>query len=208
MDLAAGDKVLMEYSTFGDRYLSIVTDVKDDGRLYIFSPITAPVIERFKTDPKALLKYAHDGRLLGFSTRVLNRVEQPGTIVELAAPKDVFDAEERTVVRCCCRFPATVVGGDKTIQAVIEDMSVNYSRVRFFNGDVSFFEDADHPVQLTFHPFDTEGDGYSVECVLRNSFMKNGMQYAVLEFNRSEVAARKRIASFIEAQVCCGIPRL
>lgn len=208
MDIVAGDKVLMEFSTFGDRYLSIVTDVKEDGRLLVFSPISAVVVERLQTDPKAVVKYAHEGRLLGFTTRVLNRVNEPGSILELARPVNSFDAEERSEVRCSCRFPATVVEGDRAAQAVIEDISASYSRVRFLNGGFEPGEGDEQRVRLTFHPFDTEADGYSVGCCVRQSFMRDGKRYAVLEFDSNEKSVRKRIASFIEAQVCCGIPRL
>lgn len=209
MDLVAGDKILLEFSTFGDRYLSILTDVKDDGRLFVYAPITDVVVERLKTDTHAMVKYAYDGRLMGFSSRVLNKVDAPGVIIELAKPVEIFDAEERREVRCSCRFPATVVEGDKAAQAVIEDMSASCSRVRFLNGESEpFWDEDDQEVQLTFHPFDTESDGYSVGCMVKSSFMRDGKHYAVLQFNREERQARERISSFIEAQVCCGIPRL
>jgi len=209
MDLAVGDKILVEFSTYGDRFLSIVADVKDDGRLLVYSPMTDPVIQRLKIDKKAKVLYAHDGRFMGFSTRILNDVEAPDTILELAKPNDCYDAEDRFEPRCSCRFPATVVEGDRAAQAVIEDMSASCSRIRFLNGGlVPFVEDVDREVKLTFHPFDVNDDGYSVGCLVKNAFMKDGKRYAVLEFNRDEKDARKRISNFIEAQVCCGIPRL
>lgn len=209
MDLAAGDKVLLEFSTFGDRYLSIVTDVKDDGCLCVYAPISDVVVERLKTDTNAMVRYAYDGRLMGFKSQVLNKVNAPGVIIELAKAVDVYDAEERREVRCSCRFPATIVEGDKAAQAVIEDMSASCSKVRFLNGGPNpFGEEGDHAVRLTFHPFDMNDDGYSVGCVVKNSFMIDGRHYAVLQFNREERKARERISSFIEAQVCCGIPRL
>lgn len=209
MDLVAGDKILLEFSTFGDRYLSIITDVKDDGSLCVYAPINPIVVQRLKTDNNARVRYAYDGRLMGFSTKVLNKVDAPGVIIELAAPDDVYDAEERDEVRCACRFPATVVEGDRAAQAVVEDMSASCSRVRFLNGGVvPFLEEIEREVRLTFHPFDMDNEGYSVGCVVKTAFMKDGERYAVLEFNKSETKARDRIASFIEAQVCCGIPRL
>lgn len=209
MDIAAGDKVLLEFSTFGDRYLSIVTDVKDDGRLCVYAPITDIVVERLKTDTNAMVKYAYDGRLMGFKSQVLNDVDAPGVIIELAKPARIFDAEERREVRCSCRFPATVLRGDMAAQAVVEDMSASCSRVRFINGGPdSALGEKGQEVNLTFHPFDMNGDGYSVGCMVTTSFMRNGKHYAVLQFNHEEAEARERISSFIEAQVCCGIPRL
>jgi len=206
--LAAGDKVLMEFSTFGDRFLSIVTDVKEDGRLMVYSPITPLVSERLRTDRNVQVRFAHEGALRGFKTQVLSGGESANTILELAAPSDSYDAEERAEPRCSCRFPAMVVEGERAAQAVVEDMSTNCSRVRFLNGGlIPFVEDMARDVRLTFHPFEV-GDGYSVECVVRNAFIKDGERYAVLEFKPEERDARKRIANFVEAQVCCGIPRL
>lgn len=206
--ITAGDKVLLEFSTFGDRFLSVVTDTKEDGTLLVYSPITPPVISRLKTDRNVLVRFAFEGTLRGFKSRVLNEVESASSIIELEKPVDVFDAEERAEPRCSCRFPATVVEGERAAQAVVEDMSANCSRVRFLNGGyIPFVEDKDNEVRLTFHPFEV-GKGYSVSCLVRNAFVKDGQRYAVLEFKSEEKDARERIARFVEAQVCCGIPRL
>ncbi|MBI9079136.1 MAG: flagellar brake protein [Pseudodesulfovibrio sp.] len=209
MDLAVGDRILVEFSTFGDRFLSIVTDVKNDGRLVVYSPITDPIVKRLRTDRNVVVRYAHNGHLLGFFTHVINKIEKPGTVIELAKPDGVHDAEERCEIRCPCRFPAMVVDGDRAARVVVEDMSASCSRIRLLNGDhAPLLEEIGLGVQLTFHPFDIDCDGYSVGCVVRNTFMKDGDWYAVLEFNREESKVRQRIASYIEAQIRCGIPRL
>ncbi len=198
----------MEFSTFGDRFLSIVTDVKDDGRLLVFSPIPAPVVSRLKTDTKARVRFAFEGRLQGFRTEVLNTVSGPGAVLELAPPDDFYDAEDRFEPRCPCRFPAQVEVGDNAVRAVVEDMSSTCSRVRFLNGGLdSFFEVEGREVRLTFHPFDMK-EGYSVACVVKNTFIKDNTPYAVLAFKLEEAEARNRIEQFVEAQLYCGIPRL
>lgn len=208
VNITVGDKVLIEFSTFGDRFLSVVTDVKSDGRLLVYSPVSKPILDRLRTDRKVLVRYAHEGQLRGFKSRVLNEVESANTLLELDKPTETYDAEERAEPRCVCCFPATVVEGQRAAQAVVEDMSANYSRVRFLNGGIiPFLEDEESEVRLTFHPFDIS-DGYSVECVVRNTFVKDGTRYAILEFKQEEKDARSRIAQFVEAQVCCGIPRL
>lgn len=209
MDFSIGEKILIEFSTFGDRFLSVIANIEDDGRLLVYSPINNKIVERFKTDTFATVKYAHEGRLMGFSSRVLNNVDAPGVLIELAKPKDPYEAEERKEPRCLCRFPAIVVEGNRAAQAVVEDMSVSCSRIRFLNGGlVPFLEDLERNVQLTFHPFDLMEEGYSIGCVVKNAFIKDGKRYAILEFNKDENNARRRIANFIEGQVCCGIPRI
>lgn len=204
-----GDKILVEFSTFGDRFLGVVTEVVDSSSFLLFASVPDVVLERMKTDKHALVRYADEGVLRGFNTRVLNRIDNSSNVFELEFPDEVFDAEERHEPRCACRFPATVVEGERAAQAVVEDMSVNCSRVRFLNGGlISFIEDIEREVRLTFHPFDVNGDGYSVNCVIKNAFVKEGERYAVLEFKPEEKEARGRIARFVETQVCCGIPRL
>ena len=208
VEFAVGEKIRMEFSTFGDRFLSVITEVRDDGRLLVYAPVTDPVINRLRTDRRVFVRFAHEGMLFGFRSQVLNSVDSSSVLLELEKPMDVFDAEDRAEPRCSCRFPATVVGGDWAAQAVVEDMSANCSRVRFLNGGLEpGVEVGQTEVRLTFHPFDL-GQGYSVDCVVRNIFVKDDQQYAVLEFKPEEADARERIARFIEAQVCCGIPRL
>lgn len=203
--IASGDKVLLEFSTFGDRFLSVVTDVREDGRLLVYSPVPDAVLERLKSDPTVFVRFAHEGVLLGYASRVLNEVVSSNTILELHSPREVLDAEDRKEPRCVCHFPAIVANDLNAAQGVIEDMSASCSRVRFLNGGVELAPGEN--VKLTFHPFDMS-EGYAVACTVLNVFMKDGGQYAVLEFDKDEVDARKRIAEFIEAQVCCGIPRL
>ena len=204
----AGDKVLMEFSTFGDRFLSVVTDVKDDGRLLVFSPLSAPVVERLTTDTKARVRFAHEGRLHGFRTEVLNKIDGPGSLLELAAPEGFYDAEDRCEPRCPCRFPAVIEKGGKSMTAVVEDMSATCSRVRLLNGGfASLGESGESEVRLTFHPF-AMGEGYSVNCIVRNTFIRDDAPYAVLSFKPEETEARQKIGQFVEAQLFCGIPRL
>lgn len=203
----AGDKVLMEFSTFGDRFLSVVTDVREDGSMLVYAPMPAPVIERLQRDRNVQVRYAHEGELRGFSSRVLNEVDSAETILILDRPRDTYPAEDRAEPRCVCSFPATVVEGNRAAQAVIEDMSKSCARIRFLNGEVPFLYDVGGMVRLTFHPFGPE-DGQSVNCRVIKMMLKDNVRYAVLKYDPNENGARSRIASFIEAQVCCGIPRL
>lgn len=207
--IVAGDKILMEFSTFGDRYLCIVTDVSEGGRLTVYAPTPALVIKRLRTDKNVLVRFAHDGVLHGFKSEIVNDVDSPGALLEIGPPHNVFHAEERAEPRCSCVFPATVVEGNRAAQAVVEDMSASCSRIRFMNsGGVSFLDNLDQEVKLTFHPFDQGEKGYTVKCNIKKVFVRNGERCAILEFKKEEEDARKKIARFIEAKVCCGIPRL
>jgi hypothetical protein len=209
MDIAVGDSIILEVSTFEDRFLGMVAGLKPDGRLMVFADLPEAAVQRLRTDASALVRYAYEGKLLGFNTRVLSALEAPGTILELAAPKMVFDAEERSEPRCSCSFPAFVVNGQSAARGVLEDMSASCTRVRFMgDGEDGLPLEPGGGVRLTFHPFDMDGDGISVGCTVLKTFMKDHVHYAVLRFDNEEPDARKRISGFIEAQVCCRIPGL
>jgi hypothetical protein len=206
--LVVGEKILLEFSTFGDRFLSVVTEVKPDGRLFVYAPVPRAVVERFKTDKQARVRFASEGTLRGFDSRVLNRDNPPGVVLELDGPSAVYDAEDRREPRCACHFPATVTDKGSAVRAVVEDMSASCTRVRFLNGDSgALCAGNGDEVRLTFHPFDLS-DGQMVACSVRNCFMRDGVQYAVLEFKPEETAVRERIARFVKAQMECGMPRL
>lgn len=207
MDIAVGDSIILEVSTFEDRFLGLVAGLKADGRLTVFADVPGAVVERLATDALAQVRYVYDGKLLGFHTRVLKTVDTPSTIFELAAPRKIFDAEERRESRCACSFPAFVVNGGQAVQGVLEDMSASCTRVRFLDDSRGGcpVEKGDR-VRLTFHPFDMDGEGVGVSCTVFKTFMKDRAHYAVLRFNNDEPDARKRISGFIEAQVCCRIP--
>jgi len=208
VDISPGDKVLMEFSTFGDRFLSIVTDVRDDGRLLVYVPLSEPVIDRLRTDANARVRFARDGRLVGFSTRVINPDAASGAMLELAPPDEVYDAEDRAEPRCPCRFPALVEAGGRAMRAVVEDMSSSCSRVRFLDDEWDSREPMDErEVRLTFHPF-AQDHGYSVACDVRTSYRKNGDRYVVLGFRSDDEETMRRIDEFVEAQLDCGLPRI
>ena len=207
MDIAVGDSIILEFSTFEDRLLGVVAGLKPDGRLMVIADVPAAVVQRFKIDTSALVRYAYDGKLLGFNTRVLSALDSPGMIFELAAPKEIFNAEERNEPRCSCSFPAFVISGKAAVRGVLEDMSASCTRVRFMGGGEDRLpSEQGGRVRLTFHPFDMGGAGISVGCTVLKTFMRDRVYYAVLRFNNDEPDARKRISGFIEAQICCRIP--
>lgn len=209
MDIAAGDRIILKLSTFEDRFLGVVADLKEDGRLLVFATIPPAALARLKVDSTASVKYAYDGRLLGFTTRVINAVDSEDTLIELECPSSVFEAEDRREPRCDCCYPAVVVENGRAAQGVVEDMSASCARVRYIGEGLSDFpEKLERPVSLTFHPFEMDEVGYSVNCTVAKAFLKDGERYVVLRFNDDEKEARKRIASFIEAHVCSVLPTM
>lgn len=207
MDIVSGDRIILEFSTFEDRFLGVVSDVTTKGNLIVNVTVPDSVIRRVKIHAFALVRYAFDGHLLGFASRVLCMSGGCEATVELTGPEAVFDAEDREEPRCSCSYPAIVVEGDKAAQAVVEDMSASCSRVRYLNGGLMDFpEKLGRSVRLSFHPFDTDEESYSIGCTVLKAFMKNGERYAVLKFNNDEPDALKRLSGFIGGHVCCVLP--
>ena len=207
MDIESGDRIILQLSTFEDRFLGIVAGVREDGRLMAFVTMPTAARQRLSVDDRAAVKYAHDGRLLGFSTRVLKVVDYEDTLLELEGPGTIFDAEDRSEPRCGCCYPAVVARNGQAVQGVVEDMSVSCARVRLVgSGADGFPGESGNGIDLTFHPFEMGESGYSIGCTVEKSFMKDGERYTVLRFNVDETSTLKRIAGFIEAQVCCALP--
>lgn len=202
-----GDKVLIEFSTFGDRFVSVVADITEDNELLVYSPVPEVILERLKTDSSVLVRYAFEGRLRGFKTHVLNTVSSSTMLMVLAEPECTFDAEERREPRCKCTFPAKVFDGDKQLDGIMEDVSASCTKVRLISGmGIPFVRGAENEVLLRFFPFGTKA--YEIRCRVIQTFMKSGNEYAVLQFKTEEGDAHRSIMEFIEAQVCCGIPRV
>ncbi|WP_243545955.1 PilZ domain-containing protein [Pseudodesulfovibrio tunisiensis] len=203
MRLVPGDKVLVEYSTFGDRLLSVIADVRNGNRLVVYSPLTPPILERLRTDSRALVKFVQEGRLRAFRSRVLNSVTALGELVELDYPGFAVDADERCEPRCGCRFPATVMLGERSMDAVVEDMSESCARVRFREpGSCLTDRDSDREVRLAFRPFDPER-GYDVSCEVQSVFMRDRDMHAVLRFSEKDREMRDRISRFVASQLQC-----
>lgn len=205
--ISAGDKVLIQFSTFEERLLSVVIDVGEEGGLMVYAPLLPKIVQRLQSDSRVEVRFAYEGSLLGFHTRVGNPVENVMTVLELDPPRECYDAEERCEPRCPCCFPATVHFDDKMITAVVEDMSVVSTRIRLLTDSVLSLANVGSTVRLVFQPFD-EGVVYSIKCVVLNVFVKDGSQYGVLEFGSEQDDARQRIEQFVEGQLACGVSRL
>lgn len=207
MDIASGDRIILEFSTFEDRFLGVVSNVKTNGNLVVNVTVPDSVIRRVKLHTYALVRYVFDGHLLGFASQVLRMSGGCEATVELIGPESVFDAEDRGEPRCSCSYPAIVVEGNKAAQAIVEDMSASCSRVRYLNGGLTDFpEELGRPVRLTFLPFDTSEENYSIGCTVHKAFMKSGERYAVLKFNNDEPDARALLSGFIGGHICCVLP--
>jgi len=209
MDIVSGDRIILEFSTFEDRFLGVVSDVTSNGTIVVSVTVPDAIVQRVKLHAFALVRYAFDGQLFGFSSRVIGMSGGREATMKLAGPESVFDAEDRDEPRCSCSYPAIVVEGEKAAQAVVEDMSASCSRVRFLNGGLDDYpEELGRVVRLSFHPFDTSEDSYSVGCTVLKAFMKSGERYAILKFNDNEPDARKRITGFIRGHICCVLPSM
>ncbi|MFH1913722.1 MAG: PilZ domain-containing protein [Pseudomonadota bacterium] len=190
MPLAAGDKVLMEFSTFGDRFLCVITEVGEHGRLSVYAPVPQAVVDRMARDRTARVRFAHEGSLRGFDTRVLNRDNPPGVILELSGPGRVYDAEDRAEPRCRCRFPAIVTDGARrvVVRGVVEDMSASCTRFRLSDdeqGSLSGFNGSE--VRLTFHPFDPD-EGLAVACTVSKNLSVNNPYFSQGDDRSSQVS--------------------
>lgn len=207
MDIVSGDRIILQLSTFEDRFLGIVAGVSRDGRVLAAVSMPRAALDRLRIDSNASVKYAHDGRLLGFASRVLNYWEKDGVMVELEGPGTIFDAEERAEPRCRCCYPATMVEDGRAARGVVEDISASCVRVRYVGDGLSPFpEEPGRSVRLTFHPFEMKEERYAVGCSVVKSFMKNGERYVVLRFDSDDRDSLRRIAGFIEASACCVLP--
>ncbi|MBG0790106.1 MAG: PilZ domain-containing protein [Desulfovibrionaceae bacterium] len=206
MDIESGGRIILQLSTFEDRFLGVVAGIRNDGRFMAFVTMPRAARDRLRVDDSAAVKYAYDGRLLGFSTRVLKVVDHEDTLLELEGPGVIFDAEERAEPRCACRYPATMSLNGQTVRGVVEDMSASCARLRLLDDWAGGFSaERGDSLTLTFHPFEMSANDYSIGCSVVKLFMKNGERYAVLRFDTGETDMLERISGFIEAQVCCAL---
>jgi hypothetical protein len=207
MDIGVGDNILLEVSTFEDRFIAFVSGVGRDGSLVVCAEVPSGVLDRIKADAFAEVLYVYDGELLSFDTRILSVGGSLDAHIELAAPQTAFDAEGRGEPRYVCFFPASVVVGERVVNGVIEDISDSCARIRFpvsSRDDFPIHKGAG--VLLTIRPYGVQGAAVSVDCSVFKTFMKDYERYAVLSFENDEPDIRERISGFIRARVCCRIP--
>lgn len=209
MDIMVGDRIILQFSTFEDRFLGEVFDITDSGHLLVNASVPSMVRTRLTTDLSASVKYAFDGKLLGFSTRVIAPHGRINGTIELEGPASVFDAEERSEPRCSCFYPALLVEAGRAVEGVVEDLSPSCARVRIVGLDAPLYpERVGRLIRLTFSDIADPGIFQSVDCMIIKAFMKEGEQYVILRYNEHERNAKKRIAHFIQSQVCCILPRM
>ena len=207
MRLTVGDRVLMEFSTFEDRFLCVVADLGRDGSLTVHAPIPPKVAARLDSDRRVFVKFAHEGRLHGFRSEALDDSVVAGGVLHIAGPGEILDVEQRREPRCQCRFPAAVICEDRAASGVVEDMSVSCARVRLVSVDArTVLGDGAQPVRLVFHPFDPQVE-YAVDCTVVRTFMREGEDHVVLEYAETG-RVKDSIARFVASQTSIGLTRL
>ncbi|NDV20576.1 hypothetical protein GO013_14285 [Pseudodesulfovibrio sp. JC047] len=93
MGFVSGDNVLVEFSTFEDRFLGEVIAVTDSGDLVVSIAVPETILQRVESHSFAVVRYVAQGRLLDFASRVLAMHSGSVTMVTLKGPKSFCDAE-------------------------------------------------------------------------------------------------------------------
>lgn len=202
MDIAVGDKVLMQYSTLGDRLLSVVTEVREGEFIIVYSPISPIIAERLRENNTAIIRYIVEGMLRGYKTHVLDPVTAEDELIRVAYPRLRTDVEERKEPRCPCCFPAMLHVGGELYEAHIADMSSSALRIRFHDSSTALYGNLDGTgVLLEFFIFEPSNT-YKVKCRVLRSFMREQEKFAVLEIQDGE-EIKAKIARFVQSQ-CQG----
>ena len=207
MHLLSGDKVLVEYSTFGDRHLGVVADASVPESLLVFAPIPLGAAERSRKDPTITVRYVREGRFKGFTSSLCNTIAPPAGLLEIVRPELDEDLDDRLEPRCLCCFPAKIVFEGRTTDAVVEDMSASCARLRLA-GPGSLPQPGDaQEVKLVFSPFDPD-EQYGILSRVTKSFMVEGRRYLVLRYVATDVEMIHRISRFVDSRLGCGITSL
>ncbi|WP_147821245.1 PilZ domain-containing protein [Salidesulfovibrio onnuriiensis] len=202
MSISIGDKVLMQYSTLGDKWLCVVTEVRENESLTVCSHLSEKIVQHLKRHNTALIRFVSEGRLWGYKTRVLGDFAVGDELVRLAYPKDAVSMENRSEPRCQCCFPAMLDIGGELYEAHVADMSHSAFRIRLQDASVAFngsMEGID--AQLEFFIFEP-ANAYKVRCRLLKTFMKDHEKFAVLEIQDGE-DIKNKIACYVEG-LCRG----
>lgn len=202
MCISVGDKVLMQYSTLGDRLLSVVTDVLEGEYIIVYSPVSATAVYRLKKNNTAVIKYVSEGLLKGLKTHVLGELKAGDELIRLAYPKEEVEVEMRKEPRCPCCFPAMLEVDGQFYEAHVADMSSSAFRIRFHDPAVSMNGGLDSSeASLEFFIFEPTNT-YRVDCTILKAFMKDHEKFAVLKINGNQ-EIREKIAHYVATQ-CRG----
>ncbi|GEM_PF-1106035 len=202
MALSVGDKVLMQYSTLGDRLLSVVTEVREGDCIIVYSPLSDIAVDRLREHNLAVIKYVSEGLLKGLRTRVLGEVRRGDELVTLAYPEEVVTAEERKEPRCSCCFPAMLDVKGELFEAHVADMSRSAFRIRFHDPSSVINGELDgENVRLEFFIFEP-ANCYKVNCRVLKFFMKEYEKFAVLEIQDGE-EIKDKIVQYVDG-LCQG----
>lgn len=202
MCFSVGDKVLMQYSTLGDKWLSVVTDVRENESITVCCRLTEKIVSHLQRHNTALVSLVSEGRLLGYKTRVLGGFAAGDDLVRLEYPREALDLEKRREPRCECCFPALLDVEGELHEAHVADMSHSAFRIRLQDPSVAFngaLDGAD--AHLEFFIFEP-ANAYRVKCRMLKTFMKNHERYAVLEIREGE-DIKDKIASYVQG-LCQG----
>jgi c-di-GMP-binding flagellar brake protein YcgR len=117
-----GAMLTLEFEGLQGRFTSTLAGVTGKGELMVRIPRPVTIRHPLHRGDTVVARYAHEGTVYGFRTRVLAHALRPFPVMILARPSDIGTMLLRRAERVPCLIPATVVKGTRALTGMILDL--------------------------------------------------------------------------------------
>ncbi|BCS87715.1 flagellar brake protein [Pseudodesulfovibrio sediminis] len=130
MNIKPGTPMIMEFSN-RERMNCRYVGMSRDEFILLKVPMVPGIRNRLAEGLFHQFRFLNDGTIYGFGADVLQYQASPVSLVFLSYPHEFSEYNLRNEGRVECRFPASLMVGDDTIQGFIVDMSTRGCRFVF-----------------------------------------------------------------------------
>jgi c-di-GMP-binding flagellar brake protein YcgR len=177
-----GGLITMEFEGLQGRFQSRIEEITPEGDLVLQIPPGVITRHPLRAGDTVTARYAHQGTIYGFRTRVKSHALQPRPTMVLARPVTIGTLRLRRDDRVPCLIPTTARVGERSLAGMIVDLSRNGCRFAFepAPGEVPALADGEE-VELRFPLFHLD-ERKTLSGAVRSLTTEDGAVRAGVEF--------------------------
>ena len=191
-------EVLIEIEGIRKRIKSRLIGIAPKSYLIVETPKSTGIRKLLLNDTPVLIRYVYSGKIYGFRSYIIGKVNVPRQITFLSYPESIEKINLRKHERLNCSIPATIGFNEVDLRGVISDLSRSGCRFNLkmdenFSGNPFQIEDI---VKLSF-PLVGKEDDQKIDGVVKNMNYNNDAISFGIEFDKTNIEALNKIDSYV-----------
>lgn len=200
-----GTKMLLELSGLEDKLATACVGYQRGRFIIVQMPPTTEtgrdaLYQMLYPDNTVIVRYLHEGLVVGFSARVIKYIQVPFPLLFLTAPRRLESHALRKHKRVSCCLPGNIRLGDAVIPGMLTDVSISGCQFSFpYEGPAPDLP-IDAAVDLTCDLLASNDNG-TLHCIVKRAATSANKMDIGLKFKAMSEPARESLTAYLDIAV-------